>query len=375
MDNHRVCYSSFTGLLLILQLPDGLEPLLSTGNSKDVPSLYKRYLNTILHVNSWYEDDIFNPETKGYKSIRQVRGMHKRVQSLMNDKFKVNDMHDKPRIWFNQYDVAMTQWAFIGLGMLYPQKSAMIMANNEDLELINYYWRVLGHLMGMKDEFNACQFDSYEDIREFNRLILEHEYKDNFKKEACKQGLEMTQSICLALHYFMPLITFNNLAHWWQDCFLFNGYKAQPMSVKEKVLDYWTRASFNYLLKSENFLAFSTRLHKKRFQERLKNKDKVYEKLREQYKDNTKLTYFSSRVDYFPNSSISSDLKPAIEADAMENMVVATGKTQEEKLAVDLNANDIDVNSKSYDKTSGCPFGFVSGQTIKPPAETLQVSA
>lgn len=270
-----------------------------TGNSKDVPSLYKRYLSTILHVNSWYDDDVFNPDTKGYKSIRQVRSMHRRVQQLMNERFQVKDSHNRPRLWMNQYDVAMTQFAFIGLAMVFPKKSALIAANHEDLEAINYYWRVLGWLMGMKDEFNACQFDKYEDIREFNRLILQHEYLEKFQEEPCPTGLEMTKAICLALHYFMPLITFNSLAHWWQDCFKFNGYEPQPMTSKEKILNMWTGLSFNHLLKYEAFLGFSNKLHKKRFQQRLANRDKVYQDLKVQYKDSAHLTFYSDRMDYF----------------------------------------------------------------------------
>lgn len=75
-----------------------------------------------MHVTSWFDDDVFDPETKGYKSIRQVRSMHKRVQSLMNDKFKVKDKDGQPRLWMTQYDVSMTQFAFIGLAMVYPKK-------------------------------------------------------------------------------------------------------------------------------------------------------------------------------------------------------------------------------------------------------------
>lgn len=302
-----------------------------------------------MHVTSWYDDDVFNPETKGYKSIRQVRAMHKRVQSQMNDKFKVKDKDGKPRIWMSQYDVAMTQFAFIGLGMLYPKKAALIAASKEDLEHINYYWRVLGHLMGVADEFNACQFDKYEDIREFNRLIFEHEYKDNFKKSPCKKGLEMTQSICLALHYFMPLITFNQLAHWWKDCFLFNGYEPQPMTTREKVLDYWTGLSFNHLLKYEGFLSFSTKLHRKRFAKRLLNKDKVYEKLKAQYNDNTQHIYYSDRMDYFPkNDNAKTDNEQDVEAI---------------KQVVECN-NNID-SEAAIDKLNpvGCPFGYGTPST------------
>lgn len=327
--------------MLILQLPDGLEPLLVTGNSKDIPSLYKRYLSTIIHVNSWYDDDIFDPETKGYKSIRQVRSMHKRVQQLMNERFKVKDLHGKEHKWMTQYDVALTQFAFIGLAMLWPHKSAMIAAKTEELELINYYWRVLGWFMGMRDDFNACQFDNYEDIKEFNRLIFEHEYKDKFAKHDCKTGLEMTKSICLAMHYFTPLITFNSLAHWWSDCFSFNGYELEPMTIRDKLLYSWTNLSFNKLLKSRGFLSFSNRLQRKRFKTRLQNRDKVYEDLKKQYKDRSDLTYYSDRVDYFGACPVT---QARVEEDNNNNNEVAPTKKMLGPLATST--------------FKGCPMGY-----------------
>lgn len=365
-------YSSFTGLLLILQLPDGLEPLLSTGNSKDIPSLYNRYLNTILHVTSWYDDDVFDPKTKGYKSIRQVRAMHKRVQGIMNDKFSVKDMNGKERVWLNQYDVAMTQFAFIGLGMLFPAKSGMIAASSEELELINYYWRVLGYLMGIEDEFNACQFDKYEDIKEFNRLLFQHEYKDNFNTTPCQKGLQMTQGICLALQYFMPLVTFNNLAHWWKDCFLFNGYEPQAQTGREKVLDAFNRVSFNHLMKYEGFCRFSNKLHRARFERRLKNREKVYEKLKSQYKDIKLFTYYSDRVDYFPDrASRLVDSKPGEEIVSVEAPVVENFSFSKEDDDNNNNNSDTIVHMKGT-----CPFGYGPNTVVSARVnETAQVSA
>lgn len=361
---HRVAFSSFNGLLLILQLPDGLEPLLSTGNSKDIPSLYKRYLSTILHVKSWYDDDVFNPETKGYKSIRQVRAMHRRVQQIMNDKFDVGDVDGKKRLWMNQYDVAMTQFAFIGLSMLYPKKTAMIAASESELELINYYWRVLGWLMGLEDEYNLCQFDSYADIKEFNRLIFENEYKAKFVEQPCEKGLEMTKAICLALHYFLPLVSFNQLAHWWKDCFKFNGYDPQPMSARDRLLDFWTKLSFNTLLKNEKFLRFSTKLHQKRFDARLQRKDKVCEDLKEQYKE-CPYVFYSDRIDYFAK------------VDKVKDSVDNNGNISNDNsnVAADDNNNrdsngleSAQANTKQV-FTNVCPFGF---ETVLPSVAPVQ---
>ena len=101
--------SHLCGLVLVLQLPRGLAPLLATGNHDDVAKLFKRYLSTQQRVRSWYEEDPFDPETSAYKNLRAVRAMHTHVLKLMNS--KTGKVVGKDRnIWVSQYDMALTQW-------------------------------------------------------------------------------------------------------------------------------------------------------------------------------------------------------------------------------------------------------------------------
>jgi hypothetical protein len=46
--------------------------------------------------------------------------------------------------------------SFIGLMVLYPQKLGAFDATTEELEGLVHLWAVLGHLLGMKDEYNIC---------------------------------------------------------------------------------------------------------------------------------------------------------------------------------------------------------------------------
>lgn len=333
-------FSSLTGLFLILQCPDALEPLLSTGNSKDIPSLFNRYLNTILHVRNWYDYDIFNPETKGYKSIRMVRGMHKRLQQIMNDKFTVSDVEGKPTLWMTQYEVSVTQFSFIGMALAYPKKCGLIKAKDKELVEVNYYWRVLGYMMGVEDEFNCCHFDRVEDIQAFMKLILEQELKPRLKNEPCPTGTAMCQALCIALADFLTMVTFNSLAHWWSDTFMFNGYELKPMTFKERCLTEFTKVSFNKFLKHGGFLKASTRLHMMRFERRLKNREKIHKRLVNKYSDKKEYIFTSDRVDYL-----------GLKKEA----------TTQEKVAADK-ANDTDLKIPAEAK---CPFGFTSSK-LKP---------
>lgn len=312
-----VDFSSLTGLLLVLQIPDALEPLLSTGCSRDIPSLFRRYLSTILHVRSWYKDDIFEPATKGYRSIRQVRAMHRRVQQAMNTKFQTKDLNGSERLWFNQYDVAITQFAFVGLALAFPEKCGLISASQEELELINYYWRVLGFLMGLDDEFNLGYFESYEDIRQLHRLILEQEYLARFEREPCEMGLKMTQAIILALKYYLPLVTFNGLAIWWQDTLKFNGYEPKPATPQERVVLALSGFIFKSVLKNQTILKWSTKIHVTLFNSRVKKRDKVSKKLEKKYANCDQFIFHSSRYDYLDGRQIDQPSKPTFPAGSM----------------------------------------------------------
>lgn len=321
-------FSSLTGLILILQVPDAIEPLLATGNSKDVPSLFRRYLATVIHVRSWYTDNIFDPSSKGYRSIRQVRGMHKRIQNLMNEKYKTLDLYGNSRVWLNQYDMSVTQFAFAGLALAYPEKCGLVAASEEELELINYYWRILGYMMGLDDRFNSCQFDNYSDIRSYNRLILKQEFVERFDREPCDLGLRMTQAICAALKEYLPLVTFNSLAIWWSDVLKFNGYKIEEASAKERLMLSINRLSFKTLLKNETILKWGTKFHVFIFNARVKRKEKTHKRLERKYKNCEKFKFYSEREEYY-----------------------------EAKCPYNLNKSD---GSEIGGQVKGCPLGFIS---------------
>lgn len=51
--------------------------------------------------------------------------------------------------------MAITQFAFVGMQLLYPDKIG-IQGTREQFELVSHNWRVLGHLLGIEDRFNVC---------------------------------------------------------------------------------------------------------------------------------------------------------------------------------------------------------------------------
>lgn len=55
----------------------------------------------------------------------------------------------------SQKDMAITQFAFVGIQLLSPEKLG-IKASRQQLEDFSHFWRVLGYMQGIEDRFNLC---------------------------------------------------------------------------------------------------------------------------------------------------------------------------------------------------------------------------
>src|SRR5438876_460329 len=65
--NYSCHFSSLSGLLLILQVPMSIMPLLQTKKSESVPALFVRYLETAGYTKKWYEHDLLDKDSEGWK--------------------------------------------------------------------------------------------------------------------------------------------------------------------------------------------------------------------------------------------------------------------------------------------------------------------
>ena len=248
--------SSLIGLLFVIQLPKGLGPLLATGQSKDTSTLFNRYLSTILHVASWYvfainnplmdnflrlaineffsflrinryKEELLTPNSKAYKSIRLVRSMHKRAGQMMNNQYPLDKIDfepemlkpnatlqkdgekDKPQkddsrqpLWVNQWDMLLTQWAFVGPLMLEPIALGVHGHNKKSLESVMYLWRVIGHLIGIRPEFNLFTDCDYDLGVARCKLILERIYIPSLTQLPAPDGARMGVAITKGVRYF-----------------------------------------------------------------------------------------------------------------------------------------------------------------------------
>jgi hypothetical protein len=219
--------SHLSGLILVLQLPRGLVPLLATGNHDNVAKLFKRYLSTQQRVRSWYESDPFDPESSAYKNLRAVRAMHQHVLKLMNGKTGRVIGKDK-NIWVSQYDMALTQWAFIGILILYPKECGLHPATKQELGQLIYFWRVMGYLNGIEDQFNLCH-GYYDETFTLFQIVWEKIYKPAIiaNPHPAPTGYEMSKGLLLAMRPFNPSLKW--------ICFMKYWYKVLEIPIEFKI--------------------------------------------------------------------------------------------------------------------------------------------
>ena len=71
-----------------LSIVNLLEPLVFTNQSDTAERSFRRYLLTFYHIFMWMTSDIWDKSSKGYKSMKTVRGMHKNVARRMREAYK-----------------------------------------------------------------------------------------------------------------------------------------------------------------------------------------------------------------------------------------------------------------------------------------------
>lgn len=176
--------SSLVGLSYLVQLPTILAPLLYTKKSENVCALFSRYLDTLLHVRHWHTTDIFDPQTEGYKSLASVRSMHIHINKVMNATAAQRATPTKlaPNVWVSQYDMVVTQWAFLGLMMMHPKACGLYHVTEDELYEVVYCWRVVSYFIGIDDKFSLWM-DNYEKTKQLCSLIFDEVYRPVLEKQ------------------------------------------------------------------------------------------------------------------------------------------------------------------------------------------------
>jgi len=238
--------------LMLLSFPRTLLSLTFTRKSDTPYKSFRRYLSTVMRIRSWYLDDIWQPGTEGHKNIGVVRAMHEKARREMhNTKFDEvykkgtlsrsctfgckgaaiwSPLHEMIRkdfqgscpyprqnqrpfqnyqtnpIFLNQMEMAITQFGFVGLFILFPKKFGAHGVSDEDMNAFLYVWRCLGYILGTDDMFNLCDGD-LETVRQRSRDIIHYWVKPNLR-EVSRDWEHMTRCIIEGIHFYIPGITY-----------------------------------------------------------------------------------------------------------------------------------------------------------------------
>lgn len=276
--------SSSTGLILLLQLESIVIPLLRTGRSRTVVDLYDRYVATVRYIRNCYESKFYEQDSLGWRNIVLVRSFHTRVHELMKKDQKYK--REGSEIWVNQYDMSMTQFAFIGLLFTNPIKCGAYHITTEELMDVTYFWRLLSYYFGIEDRFNLFVYHDTPALQiDYMKLILSYT-NDLLASSRMPVGTRMAEGFMLAFEDFTTESTFNILDHWWAPDVSLSGLsELKPYSISERWKLIFFQLYFKILFRSDLCLGLINRLYKWKFDKFEAAAEVIKPKLAAKYSD------------------------------------------------------------------------------------------
>jgi len=283
-----ILLAHLTSLIMLLFSPSVLKPLIFTGKSETPKKSYRRYIATTVHVMSWYRGDIWKEGSGARESLQLVRKYHSDAALSMNSaemKPIINQVDisrcgpsldgGKPlyhsiekdfssiincpfvesglvttdivswcpsidRTYFNQSDMSGTQFAFIGLIVLYPQKFGLGRATDEELEGFIHFWRCIGFLLGIEDRFNFCRHDNLRETRAWTSDFLELFTKPLMKICVTPEYEHMGRAVALGARTYLPCS--------YESIYLFICWVIQVPVDTSKLFSFSDRFFFRYLV-------------------------------------------------------------------------------------------------------------------------------
>lgn len=184
-----VCMLS--GLFTLMYIPSIVKVLENTKQSGTPEAAFRRYLRTLNHMLQWYDD---TPEARN-ESLKTVRRVHAKV-AVKNP--------------MTQYDMVLTQWAFVGPVLIFPTKFGI--QNVDGLNGIKYIIYLVGQAIGIDDDLNLCS-GNFEESKCYAQEILESEIQVHMKTEN-NLSLEMGNHLLHGIGILNPYIKSDAFKIW-----------------------------------------------------------------------------------------------------------------------------------------------------------------
>lgn len=279
VNNHLITldFSTYSGLMLIIQMPLVLVTLVETGKSSSVPDLFHRYLDFGKYVRSWTKDDIFDRDSWGHKNIMSVRAMHSRW-------FKEMERVEKPDradMWNSQFGMVLAQWAFVGLAFLFPEKCGLHGRDRRKVvQAINTVWRAIGYSVGIKDEYNLCR-ESLDETLEYCRVWYHECYFPVFNSNhVAPVAHDMAMDIAVSLKSLDFPSGKVLMSYWMKEWGIDHSIK---LSKKESFMFSVITWALKHPVKLQCFRTFVRNRMDRKFEDINRKREEIYKNLQKEH--------------------------------------------------------------------------------------------
>uniref|UniRef100_A0A1I8MYZ7 Uncharacterized protein n=1 Tax=Musca domestica TaxID=7370 RepID=A0A1I8MYZ7_MUSDO len=214
MNKYRFVIQSgmLSGLVAVLAIPSILKVLICTRQSSSPATAYRRYVRTLLHTNSWYKYSASDKSSRFWTSLRAVRKAHSR-SSRACAKLGAGQITQK--------DLALTQFGFIGFLSLGAHR---IQLDDEHfLEATSHLWRVLGYLLGIKDEYNICGRNWLETKLRLS-IVMRKVYEPALENPS-EEFKEMSKALLEGLWHINTTLTVGSFVYFTKRLCYVKGYE------------------------------------------------------------------------------------------------------------------------------------------------------
>jgi len=181
----------------------------------------------------------------------------------------------------NQGDLSGTQYAFMGLIVLYPEKFGIFDASEEDLEAFCHMWRGFAYLLGVEDKYNFCN-GSLQEVRQRCKDFNEIWMKANFHT-VTSDWEHMSMCLFEGMSYMMGVkMNYKIFVLWLCDILeidmprLYNSF-----SLYEKISYSLLKFTFYYLMRLPGVLHIMNIIVHQNLDQAIKFDQKVHIKLME----------------------------------------------------------------------------------------------
>ncbi|KAL5273983.1 hypothetical protein ACFFRR_000628 [Megaselia abdita] len=219
------------GLQVILSI-DTISKIFQCTKQSSTPKMaYKRYLTNGVHQSTWISGEL-KPGSEAWKSFEIVQNYHRRANRTCA-RFNAG--------FINQKDLALTQFALIG--MFCTDGFIRKVDDQEFLDSTMHIWRVFGHFLGIKDEFNICA-GTWEDCEPRFRLVMDRIIKPQLDNAHNNEYAVLVRPMIDGLRPMNLFWTYDSclfINKWLAGCdncqFFESDYK-KGVQVKEKFSEY-----------------------------------------------------------------------------------------------------------------------------------------